>query len=87
MSRGKQRKIRKFSVPIKKEITTIHKDRNESVETISYKIKFINGMRFMAISLTKLVDNLAEVIHKIKCKDCGCFLEYKCGKGNLIKYK
>ena len=36
--------------------------------TISYKTKFIDSARFMAISLTDLVDNLAEAIHKIKCK-------------------
>ena len=32
-------------------------------------------------------DNLAEGIHKIKCKDCDCFLEYENIKDNLIKYK
>ena len=54
----------------------IDKDGNESVETISYKIKFINSVRFIATSLSNLVDNLAEGIHKVKCKDCDCFLEY-----------
>ena len=29
----------------------------------------------MASLLSSLVDNLAEGIHKIKCKDRGCFLE------------
>ena len=41
----------------------------------------------MASSLSNLVDNLAEVIRKIKFKDCDCFLEYESVKGNLIKYK
>ena len=41
----------------------------------------------MASSLSNLVDNLAEGIHKIKCKDCDCFLEYESVKDNLIKYK
>ena len=59
----------------------INKDGNE---TISYKIKFIDSTRFMASSLSNLVHNLAEGIHKIKCKGCGCFLEYKHVKGNLI---
>ena len=63
------------------------KDGNESVETVSYKMKFIHSARFMAISLSNLVDNLAEGIHKIKCKDCNCFLEYESAKGDLIKYK
>ena len=29
----------------------------------------------MASSLSNLIDNLAEGIHKIKCKDCDCFFE------------
>ena len=41
----------------------------------------------MASSLSGLVDNLAEGIHKIKCKDCDCSLEYESVKDNLIKYK
>ena len=74
-----------FSVPTKKEITKIDKDRNESIETISCKIRFIGSLRFIGISLSKLVDNLTEGIHKIKCKDCGCFLEYGSLKHNLVK--
>ena len=34
-------------------------------------------MRFMATLLSKLIDNLTEGIHKIKFKDCGCFLNMK----------
>ena len=41
----------------------------------------------MTSSLWNLVDILAEGIHKIKCKDCNCFLEYKSINDNLIKYK
>ena len=44
---------------------------------MSYKIKFVDGARFMAASLSNLADNLVERIQKIKSKDCGCFLEYK----------
>ena len=47
------------------------------VLTISYKLKFIDSTRFMATSLSNLVDNLTEEIHKIKCKDCDCFLNIK----------
>ena len=31
----------------------------------------------MASSLSNLVNNLAEGMHKIKCKDCYCFPEYE----------
>ena len=58
-----------------------------SVASISYKIEFIDNARFMTTSLSNLVHNLAEGIHKIKSKDCKCFLEYESDKGNLIKYK
>ena len=75
-------KYKTFSVPIQKEVTD---DGNENVVATSYKIKFIDSARFMTSSFSNLVDNFAKVIHKIKCKDCGCFLEYV--KGNLIKYK
>ena len=87
MSWGKQRKVQNFFCSKKNEITKIDKDGNESVVNISYKIKFIDSARFMASSLSNLVDNLAEGIHRIKCKDCDCFLEYKIVKDNLIKYK
>ena len=80
------KKYKTFSVPIEKEVTNIDKDSNESVATISYKIKFIDKARFMASSLSNLVNNLAEGIRKIKYKDCDCFLEYFF-KDNLIKYK
>ena len=52
-----------------------------------YKIKLIDIARLMASSLSNLVDNLTEGNHKIKCKGCGCFLEYERVKGNLIIYK
>ena len=49
-----------FSVPIKKKIESKDID-------ITYKIKFIDSFRFMAISLSTLVDNLTENIHNDKC--------------------
>ena len=75
-----------FFVPIEK-VTKIGKYGNESVVTISYKINFFDSARFMASKLSDLVSNLAEGIHKTKCKDCECFLEYESVKDNLIKCK
>ena len=58
-----------FSVPIKKKI------ENKDIE-ITDKIKFIDSFRFMATSLSKLVDNLTEDIHGDKCVDCKSDLSY-----------
>ena len=69
-------------VEIKNEIIKIDQDGNESITTISYKIKLIDRARFMASSLSNLLDNLTEGIHKIKCKDCDSFLEYESVKDN-----
>ena len=35
---------------------------------MSYKLQFFDSARSMASSLSNLVNNLAEGIHKIKCK-------------------
>ena len=51
-----------FSVPIKKIID------NKNID-IPYKIKFIDSFRFMATSVSKLVDNLTDNIHNDKCKN------------------
>ena len=68
-------------------VTKINKVGNESVVTISYKMKFIDSTIFMETPLKNLLDNLTEGNHKIKCKDCDSFLEYESVKDNLIKYK
>ena len=41
----------------------------------------------MTSSLSNLVDNLVQGIHKIKCKEFDCFLEYESVKDDLIKRK
>ena len=79
MIRRKHLKINNFAVPIEKEVTRI--DKNEEEIKVSYILQFIDSARFMASSLSNLVNNLFEGIHKIKCKlgnnDKKCFLEYK----------
>ena len=64
MSWGKHtEKYVTFSVPSKKRIENKNMD-------ITYKIKFIDSFRFMATSLSKLVDNLTEGIHNDKYNKC-----------------
>ena len=38
----------------------------KSQETISYRLQFINNIRFMESLLSNLINNLAEGIHKNK---------------------
>ena len=66
---GKTPKNITFSVPIKKRI------ENKNIE-ITYRIKFIDSFRFMATSLSKLVDNLTDGIHNDKCIKCKSNLCY-----------
>ena len=58
-----------FPVPIKKMIE--NKDTK-----ITYKINFTDSFRFMATSLSKLVDNLTEGIHSDKCINCKSDISY-----------
>ena len=70
-------KYKAFSVPVKKEIIKIEQDGNESVVNISYKINVIDSARFMASSLSNLVDNSVEGILKLNVKIVIAFLNMK----------
>ena len=76
-----------FSILIKKEVIKIDKDGVKSVEIISINMKFIISLIFMGTSLSKLVDNLKEEIHRTKYRNWDCFLEYESVKDYLIIYK
>ena len=56
-----------FSVPIKKEV--------DNGKTITYKIKFTENL-LITSSLSSLVDELSEGIHRDKCTDCKASLDY-----------
>ena len=88
---------------IDKEVTRIDKNEKEITKNIYYILQFIDSSRFMANSLSNLVNNLSEGLPRIKCKlvhddkkceicvikykYCDCFLEYKNFKGEIIEYK
>ena len=92
-----------FTVPIEKEVARIDENGEEITKNISYISPLIESARFMASSLSNLVNNLSEGLHRIKlelghgdkkCETCGikykycdCFLEYIEFKDDLIKYK
>ena len=57
-----------FTFPIEKEVTRIDKNGEEITKNISYILQFIDSARFMTNSLSNLVNNLSERIHRIKCK-------------------
>ena len=47
-------KCKTFSIPIEKEVLKIDKEGNKTTEFISYNIKFIDSMKFMATSRSNL---------------------------------
>ena len=61
---------------MKKETIKIDKDGNDKIIEILYKIKFIDSFRFVSTSLSNLVNNLSEEVHKDKCTDCKSYLDY-----------
>ena len=91
MFRRKHWKIHNLIVPIEEEVTKTDKNGDKVTKNISYILQFIDSARFVASSLSNLVNNLSEGIRKIKCKyrqddkkcetcrikykNCECFLE------------
>ena len=60
------------------------KKKNENHKTITYEIKFLESLIFMASLLSSLADNLVEGLHKEKCKNCKSDLEYMAGNGGSL---
>ena len=56
-----------FTDQIEKEVKRIGKNAEEITKSISYILQFIDSARFMTSSLSCLVNNLSEGIHRIKC--------------------
>ena len=85
------------------QVIIIGKNGDELIEKLSYKLQFIDSARFMAGSLSNLLNNLSEGIQGIKCKyghnnrkcetcrikyrNCECSLESTNFKNDLIEYK
>ena len=81
----------------------ISKNGEEITKTISHKLKSIDSAKSMARALSNLVNNLGDIIHKIKCKcrqdnkkckTCGskyknfeCYLKCRNIKDDLIVWK
>lgn len=63
-----------FFDSIKREIVKIDNESNKALETISYKITFIDTLRFMTTSLSNLINNLSEGIPNIIWEYCDIFL-------------
>ena len=57
-----------FTVPIKKKVTRSDKDVEEISRNISYVLQFIGSTRFMASSLSNLVNKVSKGLHRIKVK-------------------
>ena len=94
-------KTETFAVSTEKEAIKIAKSRKKWKKAISYRLQFTDSAKFMTSSLSNLVNNIAEKIHRTKCKyghdnkkwetcrikykKCELFLEYINLKDNLIK--
>ena len=62
------------------------KEENKNGKTITYNIKFIDCVRFMASLHSSLADNLTKVLHKDKYKDCKSDVRYVAAKGSIVTF-
>ena len=68
MFRRKHWKLHKFLFPIQKEVTRIDNKREEIGKNMSCRLQFIDNAKFLGSLLSSLANNLAEGVHKMKCK-------------------
>ena len=54
-----------MAVPIEKEVTRIDKNGEEITKHLFYRLQFVNSGRFVASSLSNLVNKLSEEIHSV----------------------
>ena len=75
------KKYIKFSVPFKKDL--------KNGKSIKYKLKFIDSFRFMATSLSNLVNNLSSQLYNNckNCTDCKNPLDYMVLKNKELVFK
>ena len=66
-------------MPIKREL--------DNGKAIKYELKFIDSFRFMSSSLSSLVDNLSEGLHKDKCIYCKSYLDYVMFKDDQLIFR
>ena len=62
-------------------------DFNDNGKKFTYRLKFIDSVRFMSTSLSSLVDNLSEKRHSDKCKDYKSELDYMSIKNNQFIFQ
>ena len=61
---------RKTEITEKTSLLSVLIKKQKIGKTIKCKIRFINSVKSMASCLLSPTDNLAEGLHKGKCKDC-----------------
>ena len=80
----------RFSVKINKKITKKDEEGNKKIVNTPYRLKFINSYRFMAASLSELVDNLSNGFlnnDNNKCKNCKSGLYYMTAKDDILIFR
>ena len=78
-----RRKWQKINITFQHQL----KKKHDNGKTATYGLKFIDSFRFISTSLSKLVDNLSERLHKDKGKDCKSKLSYLSVEDNQLIFQ